>query len=203
MASSRVSLDERREQLIAATISVMQEQGVQSITLRNVAQRANASLATVHYCFENKDALIHAAVVRWLENMVSYTTNIPTGAGFRAAVHSFAELYWADLERTPNDVLAQIELVLWAARNEDSGGLRSLVYTGYEDELSEIFAAALENESPGRDFDSRGFVRRLLTVFDGCSLQFLLQPELPIHRENYFFLIATLIDSVLGERAKV
>ncbi len=179
----------------------MQEQGVQSITLRTIAKRANAPLATVHYCFENKEALIRAAVVRWLANMVGYVANIPTTAGFSAAVLSFAELYWADLERNPHDVLAQIELVLWSARHDDE--LRPLIYTGYEDELSEIFAAALENERPGQSFRAREFVRLLLTVFDGCSLQFLLQPELAVHKENFFFLIRSLVDSVLGERASV
>lgn len=203
MANLRVSLDERREQLIEATISVMQEQGVQSITLRDIAKRANAPLATVHYCFENKDALIHAAVVRWLKNMVEYATRIPTTAGFGAAVHSFAELYWGELERTPDDVLAQIELVLWAARHGGEGGLRPLIYTGYEDELATIFATALENERPGQEFRPREFVRLLLAVFDGCSLQYLLQPELPVHRENYFLLIKSLVGSVLEEPSMV
>ena len=203
VANLRVPLEERREQLIEATISVMQEQGVQAITLRDIAKRANAPLATVHYCFENKDALIHAAVVRWLKNMVEYAARIPTTAGFSAAVLSFAELYWGELERTPNDVLAQIELVLWAARHDDAGGLRPLIYAGYEEELAEIFAEALENEQPGREFDAGGFVRLILIVIDGCSLQYLLQPELPGHRGNFLYLIKSLVDSVLAVRDRV
>lgn len=197
MVSTRISLEDRREQLIEATIEVMQEKGVQSVTLRGVAQRANASLATVHYCFESKDALIQAAVVRWLANMVGYASNIPTKAGFSAAVHSFAELYWMELERTPNDVLAQIELVLWAARNDDGNDLRPLIYSGYEDELAGIFEVAMSNERPEREFHAREFVRVLLAVFDGCSLQFMLQRELPVHKDNFFFLVQSVVDKLM------
>lgn len=198
MASPRVSMEERREQLIEATIGVMHETGVQSITLRTVAKRANAPLATVHYCFENKEALIQAAVVRWLGNMVDYATSIPKTVGFSSAVHSFAELFWAELERTPNDVLAQIELVLWAVRHGDSEtSIGPLIYTGYEDELADIFATALENERPGAPFRARDFVRLLLVVIDGCSLQYMVQPELPVHKENFFYLVGSLVSSTL------
>lgn len=203
MANPRVSMDERREQLIEATIGSMQEQGVQSITLRGIAKRANAPLATVHYCFENKEALIHAAVVRWLANMVEYATRIPTTVGLSAAVHTFAELYWAELERTPQDVLAQIELVLWVARRDSSAPLRPLIYAGYEDGLEGLFSAALENERPGQEFQSRDFVRLLLSIFDGCSLQYILEPELQVHKRNFFFLIGSVVESVLGAPARV
>ncbi|BAU33467.1 TetR/AcrR family transcriptional regulator [Microcella alkaliphila] len=195
MASSRVSLDDRRHQLIEATIGEMRANGVQSITLRSVAKRAQASLATVHYCFENKEALIQAAVLRWLSNMVEYAAHIPAGQGFSATVNTFAEMFWADLERTPEDVLAQIELVLWAKRHEDSTAISSLIYTGYEDELADLFSASFSNEYPDKSLDAPRFVRLLLAIFDGCSLQFILQPELPVHRENFFHLVHNMIAS--------
>lgn len=200
MASSRVSLDDRRHQLIEATIAEMRESGVQSVTLRSVAKRAQASLATVHYCFENKEALIQAAVVRWLATMVEYAVSIPTDQGFDATVSSFAEMFWADLEGTPEDVLAQIELVLWAKRHEESSHMSSLIYTGYEVELAELFSASFAHEHPGKHFDAARFVRLLLAIFDGCSLQFILQPELPVHRENFFLLVSSVVASATQPR---
>lgn len=181
----------------------MREKGVQSITLRSVAKRADAPLATVHYCFENKEALIGAAVVRWLANMVSYAANIPTSSGFGEAVQAFAELYWEELERTPEDVLAQIELVLWAARSEEFEHLRPLIYTGYEEELASLFETALASERPADDFDGKNFVRMLLSIFDGCSLQYLLQPDLDVHKRNFFSLIRSVVAGVTDGGARV
>jgi AcrR family transcriptional regulator len=195
MASSRVSLDDRREQLIEATIGEMRESGVQSVTLRSVAKRAEASLATVHYCFENKEALIQAAVRRWLSTMVEYAASIPPDQGFSATVVAFAEMFWADLEHTPEDVLAQIELVLWVKRHEESSQMSSLIYPGYENELAELFSVAFAQEHPDKSLDAPKFVRLLLAIFDGCSLQFILQPELPVHRQNFFQLVHSVTAS--------
>lgn len=175
----------------------MRESGVQSITLRSVANRAGASLATVHYCFENKEALIQAAVVRWLSTMVEYAGDIPFDQGFTSTVNAFAERFWDDLERTPEDVLAQIELVLWAKRHEQSSGLGVLIYPGYEVELAKVFARSFRNEYPDSELDGGRFVRLLLAIFDGCSLQFLLQPELPVHRQNFFDLISSVADAAV------
>lgn len=200
MASSRVSLEERRHQLIEATIAEMRESGVQSVTLRSVAKRAEASLATVHYCFENKEDLIQAAVRRWLSTMVEYAGSIPTDQGFDATVSAFAEMFWADLESTPEDVLAQIELVLWAKRHEASSNISSLIYPGYEVELAALFSASFAHEHPGAAFDAPSFVRLLLAIFDGCSLQFILQPELPVHRENFFLLVRSVVASATRAR---
>lgn len=196
MASSRVSLDARREQLISATILEMREKGVRSITTRSVAKRAEASLATLHYCFENMDALIHAAVEQWLANMVEYGPGIQSNLSFGATVEAFAARYWDELERHPDDVLAQLEIVVWAAREDDSTNLRERIYTGYEDELSALFAAAFEREHLNREFDGRAFLRMLLAIMDGCSLQFILQPELPVHRSNFFLLVRGAISTV-------
>lgn len=196
MAGSRVSLEERRRQLIEATIAEMRESGVQSVTLRSVANRAGASLATVHYCFENKEALIQAAVVRWLTTMVEYAGDLPLDAGFDAMVSAFAERFWDDLERTPEDVLAQIELVLWAKRHQASSGLSGLIYPGYEVELAEVFARSFRHEHPDKELDGARFVRLLLVIFDGCSLQYLLQPDLPVHRQNFFELVRGAAASV-------
>ena len=51
----RVSAEERKEQLIAATVELMRREGVQSVTMRAIAKEANAPLATAHYCFSDKE----------------------------------------------------------------------------------------------------------------------------------------------------
>ncbi|GAC1374175.1 MAG: hypothetical protein NVS2B15_13980 [Pseudarthrobacter sp.] len=58
----RVSAEDRKEQLIAATVKLIRREGVQSVTIRAIAKEANAPLATAHYCFSNKEELMEAAV---------------------------------------------------------------------------------------------------------------------------------------------
>src|SRR5690349_13707187 len=78
---ARVSLADRREQLIDATILVMRRDGVRSVTMRAVAAEAKAPLAAVHYCFDAKEALLEAAIRRWLRMMFTDSVQFPVGGG--------------------------------------------------------------------------------------------------------------------------
>lgn len=188
----RVSATDRREQLIDATIQVMRRDGVRSVTLRAIAAEANASLAAVHYCFEDKDALLHASIERWLKTMVTDAMQVPTDEGVRASVMRMANAYWTSLIETPDDILAQLELVLWASRADPSKPLASSIYPRYERELTEMMERALDAADERCDWNLGEFSRALLVVIDGCSMQFLSQPKRPGHRELYDCLLESL-----------
>jgi AcrR family transcriptional regulator len=192
----RVSADDRREQLIDATIEIMKRVGVQSLTVRAVAQEAGATLAAVHYCFRGKEEMIHAAIERWLANMLSYAQHVPTSDGLRAAVVSFARSYWDELEMVPHDVLAQIELVIWSARQERAQDFGGLIYPGYEKGLGAIFERTLSDSHENSSITSEDLTRAVLVIIDGCSLQYISQPERAGHREMFEFLIESLVDRI-------
>lgn len=191
---ARVAAEDRREQLIDATIEVMKCTGVQSLTLRAIAKEAGASLAAVHYCFRSKEELIHAATKRWLANMLDYAKNVPVEHGLRAAVLQFTSTYWDELVTSPDDVLAQIELVVWTSRQDESLDYGSMVYPGYEEELGTIFEQALIRSNESCSVTTAQLGRALIAIIDGCSLQFLSQPDLPQHRELFEFLVDALLD---------
>lgn len=52
---------ERREQILAATREVVAEKGFRAMRVADVAKRSGASSGTVHYYFETKRDLMHAA----------------------------------------------------------------------------------------------------------------------------------------------
>jgi AcrR family transcriptional regulator len=58
--NKRKPLDERRAEIVEAGLSVAMREGVESVTVRRVAQEAGISLGTVHYCFDDKDAMLRA-----------------------------------------------------------------------------------------------------------------------------------------------
>ncbi|HEU4807037.1 MAG TPA: TetR/AcrR family transcriptional regulator [Homoserinimonas sp.] len=191
----RISATERRVQLTEATIQLMRRDGVQSVTLRAIAEEAKASLATVHYCFTDKDELLRAAIDRWLKDMVAHAADAPTDEGLRGAVLGLAHRYWDALEDTPVDVLAQLELVIWAVRNDASNPLAPLIYPGYKVELGALFAQAMTNAQETCSMGIEALVRAFLVIIDGCSLQFLTQPTLSDHRELCFWMMQALLDN--------
>ena len=52
---------ERRDQIQRATCAVIAESGIRDLRMTDVAKQAGVSSGTVHYYFESKQALIHAA----------------------------------------------------------------------------------------------------------------------------------------------
>jgi AcrR family transcriptional regulator len=165
----------RREQLVDATIDVMRENGIQSVTMREVAKRANASLAAVHYCFKDKDELVHAAIERWLKEMVPDEMRRQTSAGVRLAVRRMLDVWWDGLERVPNNAQAQFELFLWAVRNSET--IRKSMYPLYLGEITLVLKEAQRTTGDTCDWELERIARSLLVIVDGCSFQYFNDPE--------------------------
>ena len=61
----------RRLQLIEAAVRLMARDGMDGATLRAIAKEAGAPLATVHYCFTDKDELMSAASEHSLKSVAT------------------------------------------------------------------------------------------------------------------------------------
>lgn len=59
-ASRRKTLEERRQEIVEAGLRVALREGVEAVSVRAVAQEAEISLGTVHYCFEDKAEMLRA-----------------------------------------------------------------------------------------------------------------------------------------------
>ncbi|WP_427019271.1 TetR/AcrR family transcriptional regulator (plasmid) [Pseudarthrobacter sp. P1] len=189
----RVSSEDRKEQLITATIEIMRREGIQAATIRAIAKEANAPLATAHYCFSNKEELMEAAAEAWFKNLRRFSSDVPEHFGLRKAVEQVAEGYWRALEEEPASILAEIELILWATRNVAVSPLAAKIYPAYEVELGNIFssAAKIRGEQCHISFDT--LVRCFLMIFDGAAIQCMTAPEAIDHRGQFFMMVDALL----------
>lgn len=65
----RLSSDERRQALIAATFDVIADEGISAATTRNVAERAGVTPGLIRHYFRTKDHLLAAAYQQHLAQM--------------------------------------------------------------------------------------------------------------------------------------
>ena len=185
--------EDRKEQLISATMELMRREGVQAVTTRAIAKEANAPLATAHYCFGNKDELMDAAAGAWLKNLNSFSNDIPVHLGLRKAVEEVAEEYWRALEEEPASILAQIELILWATRNEATSPLAPKIYPAYEGELEKIFSAAALSTDTQCLPDIPTLASSFLMIYDGAALQYMTNPKKTHHRARFLMMVNALL----------
>jgi AcrR family transcriptional regulator len=184
---------ERKEQLIAATAELMKREGVQSISLRDIAKEAGAPLATLHYCFNDKDELMGAAAEHWLRHMSRFSTDVPIDSGLRKALEHVAHGYWSLLQESPADILAQVELVTWATRNSAISSLATKIYPAYEKALGEVLTAAAHNSNERCQVEFGALARAFIATFDGAALQYMADPEGTGHEDRYFMMIDALL----------
>ncbi|WP_326965242.1 TetR/AcrR family transcriptional regulator [Arthrobacter sp. PL16] len=189
----RVPAAERKEQLIAATVELMRREGVQSVTMRNIAKEANAPLAAAHYCFSDKSELMDAAAEAWLKNINRFSRDVPAYLGLRKVVEQVAEGYWRSLEEEPDSLLAEMELILWATRNANTSPLAAKIYPAYEVELGKLFSAASEYTDGQCALDSVALVRSFLMIYDGAALQYITDPT----QKNLRSIFLMTVDALL------
>ena len=189
----RISADDRKEQLISATVELMRRKGVQSATMRAIAKEANAPLATAHYCFSNKDELMEAAAESWLKNLNRFSRDVQVHLGLRQAVEQVAKDYWRALEEEPANLLAEIELILWATRNAAASPLATKIYPAYEVELGKIFSSAAQNKGDQCLLGIPTLARSFLMIYDGAAIQYMTDPTATDHRALFFMMVDALL----------
>ncbi|MEO5781212.1 TetR/AcrR family transcriptional regulator [Arthrobacter oryzae] len=189
----RIPAEERKEQLISATVELMRREGVQAVTIRAIAKEANAPLATAHYCFSGKEQIMDAAAEAWLKNLSRFSSDVPVELGLRKAVEQVAEGYWHALEEEPASILAEIEMILWATRNVTSP-LAAKIYPAYETELGNIFASAAKNSSEKCLIGFPMLVRSFLMIYDGAAIQYMTDPKAADHRSMFFMMVDALLN---------
>lgn len=164
-----VSADARREQLIDAAVQVIAREGADKATTRKIADEARAPLASLHYCFQNKENLLLAVFNRLAQEMPS---PLDAPEGTRVTPGELAELaVTRTMEWTvdqPVRARAAIEVILWAQRAAPD------LATGFYDTFAKQTEAFLRQSTPPLpDPLLRSAVRVLFAHVDGLTLQFL------------------------------
>ncbi|CAM2775969.1 MULTISPECIES: TetR/AcrR family transcriptional regulator [Dermacoccus] len=118
----RLDIDTRRTQLIDAAIRIALRDGLDNTTVRRIATEAGVSLGTVHYCFDNKRALLEAVVETLLQREVDAAEfDLPDGATPVDAIKQAFRYYWTLSGAQTERQRLVYELVAYLVRQEAPG----------------------------------------------------------------------------------
>lgn len=193
-----VPMRERRQQLIEAAVRLMWREGVEQANLRAIAKEASAPLASVHYCFTDKDELMQAAVQHWLQELVgSLAEEVQIEQGVRAVVLRIADDFWAALEQNPPNVLAQLELALWSMRGSAHEALATVIYPQYAQVLGKVFERAMLAHGDQITVPIEQLARSVVGILDAGSMQFLADRDPAPSRAMFSFLIDAVLEKCI------
>lgn len=136
----RIPPAQRREALIAAAIRVIAAEGMAGATTRAVAAEAGMSLASLHYVFGSRDALLQAVIEKVVEAEARAAEDVLAVFDAHGSAISLDALLATGLDHfidgllaSPDDELALAELTIHARR----AGMTELL-----DEQRRIYLAA-------------------------------------------------------------
>ncbi|WP_410874152.1 TetR/AcrR family transcriptional regulator [Nocardia sp. A7] len=187
--SSRLSVEERRAHLIEAAIGLAEKKGVAGVTTRDVAQAAGVSLGVVHYCFENKDALMTElvkALSMELRDSVDADETVWEDAGtgkeaLQKLVRRGLELMWRNIEATPERQLLTYETTTYALREGESTPAKLAIAReqyGFNDStIADVINQCGEATETRWNTPVTTLSRFMLNVIDGIVLRWLVDDD--------------------------
>lgn len=131
-----------RDQLMAATYSVLAEQGFANLTTQRVADEADCSQSLVHYHYDTKEDLV-VAFLEWVHGQETEWLETLADGSAEQRLQRFVDAQLsipADEEHARFNV-AFVELAAAAARNERY----RTVLTAYSDLLQETLAGIIRD----------------------------------------------------------
>jgi AcrR family transcriptional regulator len=165
---------ERREQIVSAACQVVSEIGFKSLRVADVAKRAGTSTGTVHYYFDTKTDLMHAAFEwnfsRSLDRRRPLLDEHPDP---RERLRAFIESYLPGDEETVRAWHVWAELWVEALHDTDLQELNERVYGEWRRIVAGIIR---DGQDTGlfRDEDPVLAANALIGMIDGLALQGLL-----------------------------
>lgn len=173
---SRVPAEQRREQLIEATIDLAIREGLAAASVRRIADEANVSLGVVHYCFSSKEALLNAVAESFAAPIlgpVAAAIEEHQGSLEEAAFAGF-EKFWETTKAWPGRQLLSYELAAWSIRGD--GEAARLLYQTYLDVIEGFLTNGLGIVG-SEGLTTRTIARMVLTLTDGIALQWLVDGD--------------------------
>jgi AcrR family transcriptional regulator len=172
----KVDHDARREELVLAAWRVIAANGIDEVTIRDIARESGYSSGVLAHYFENKDDLLAQAL------RLSHT-RIRKRYDAEVEGRDPADALKAILDNLPleeqRDLETRIEMSFWARslRNEALREIQHEESQGLRDLLGELIDSSRDEGAISKRHDREQVLSFVAALIDGISLHGLLYPD--------------------------
>jgi AcrR family transcriptional regulator len=176
MEKLKTKSDLTRAQIIQGALLALEKTGVIGTTTRRIAAEANVQLATLHYHFESKSALLVAVLEALVDDIAKRLREerLNPERNLDDRIEDLIRGTWRSVSRTKSRQIVQYELTLYALRE----GAQWLADQQYEAYLR-LYRESLMNggKQPLSNAAYTSLARFILAGIDGLILQELAKPS--------------------------
>lgn len=180
---ARISADDRRSEFVRSAARVIANHGVAAATTRRIAAEANAPLASLHYCFRNKDELLQEVYNYLSRDYAMALPPVPAStAGLAHVMEAHALRVWDRMVQNPHEQVTTFELLLRRFRVDDDGQPQALamnqsMYNGWISSTMALFTDAAVAAVEPIPSNLEQVTRLFISGIDGISMQHLADPD--------------------------
>jgi AcrR family transcriptional regulator len=162
--------------LIEGAMRVLEEEGIAGTTTRRIAEAADVRLATLHYHFKDKDALLFAVLEEITVRMEAFLVqDTKLADNLNQSIEQLIWALWRLVKQTRNLQILQFELTMYAVRDPETAWLAERQYEAYYKKYERILLNYKGCQLTGQDV--RHLAQFLLAGLDGILVQDLAIPN--------------------------
>jgi AcrR family transcriptional regulator len=173
----KVDHDARREELVLAAWRVIAANGIDEVTIRDIARESGYSSGVLAHYFKNKDDLLaHALRLSHTRIRKRYDAEVETPVAADALKAILIDNLPMDEQR---DMETRIEMSFWARalRNEELHEIQQKESETLRELLRELVEKAQKDKAIAKKHDREEILELLGAMIDGISLHALLYPD--------------------------
>jgi AcrR family transcriptional regulator len=173
----KVDHDARREELVLAAWRVIAANGIDEVTIRDIARESGYSSGVLAHYFKNKDDLLaHALRLSHTRIRKRYDAEVETPVAVDALRAILIDNLPMDEQR---DMETRIEMSFWARalRNEELHEIQQDESETLRTLLRELVEKAQKDKAISKKHDREEILELLGAMIDGISLHALLYPD--------------------------
>ncbi|MEU9177158.1 TetR/AcrR family transcriptional regulator [Streptomyces sp. NPDC048550] len=183
----QVDHEGRRRLIAEAVCRLADESGLEGVTLRDVAARAQVSMGAVQRCFRTKDEMLVFALgyvgERVRERVRARLVRSPAQSAGTALGHAVTEV---SLLREEHRAEARVWLAFaaQAAVSEPLAGTLKANYAALQQSFAQLIAEAAEDAGRAASLDAQREARTLLALVDGLTAHVLIGHLTPYEAQD-------------------
>jgi AcrR family transcriptional regulator len=176
-AMAKTKGDKTRARVIQGAIRALCAIGVIGTTTRKIAAESNVHLATLHYYFESKSALLLAVLEALVGEMtIALRDEVRSSSDVKECIEQVLRASWRWVAQTREQQIVQYELTMYALR-EGAQWLAKRQYDAYVELYRDILLDVAKRANELSPAACTAVARFILAGVDGLILQDLADPN--------------------------
>ena len=167
----------RAARIVEAAYFLIAEKGFEGLRTRDVAEKVRINIATLHYYFPTKEAMIQGVVTYLMQELRTSRITVKASASALERLRAEFQDIRVRLRESPHQLVVLTELAVRSLRDPKIARILQYLDQGWRGHLISIFDAGVKDKSFRSDVNVESAATAVMTQLRGLGLQGILDTD--------------------------